>query len=223
MAVRPFEWIDSRLRLRPALKDIVEHPVPEHVDPVRHPSAFVYCFGGLTFLFFMLLVVSGVFLAFYYVPSPDHAHDSVQYITKEVTFGAVVRGIHHWSASAFVVMLVLHMLRVFLQGAYKHPREMNWVAGVLLFALGLTMSFTGYLLPWDQKAYWATMVGTTMIGSTPIVGDFLLHAARGGSDLGAVTLARFYALHVLIVPGLMFALLGLHFMMVRRQGISRPL
>ncbi len=223
MLAKAYDWLDDRLGVKPIVKDVVEHPVPEHVNPVLHAKAVVYCFGGITFLLFVLLITTGIFLTMYYVPSPDHAYDSVRYITDEVAFGQIVRGIHHWSASGIVVMVVLHMLRVYLQGAYKAPRELNWVAGVVLLMVVMGFGFTGYLLPWDQKAYWATTVGTKMAEQTPLIGNFVLTVLRGGEELGAVTLSRFYSLHIWFLPAVAISFLGLHFLMIRRQGISGPM
>ncbi|MCL5961791.1 MAG: cytochrome b6 [Chloroflexi bacterium] len=223
MMERAYDWIDDRLGIKPIVKDVVEHPVPEHVNPALHPRAIVYCFGGLTFFMFLMLIVTGIFLTMYYVPSPDHAYDSVRFITYELNFGSIVRGIHHWSASGIVIMVVLHMLRVYLQGAYKAPRELNWIAGVFLLMIVLGFGFTGYLLPWDQKAYWATTVGTKMAEQVPVVGQTVLAILRGGEELGAVTLARFYSLHIWFLPSMALMFLGLHFLMVRRQGISGPM
>ncbi len=223
MLDRAYDWVDERFGIKPIIEDVIEHPVPEHVNPALHPRAIVYCFGGLTFFLFTLLILTGIFLTMYYVPTPDHAYDSVRFISEELTFGSMVRGIHHWSASGIVIMVVLHMLRVYLHGAYKNPRELNWMAGVLLLMIVLGFGFTGYLLPWDQKAYWATTVGTKMASQVPAVGDYLVYILRGGQDLGAVTLARFYSLHIWFLPGAAVTFMGLHFLMIRRQGISGPL
>jgi len=163
-----------------------------------------------------------MFLMLYYVPSPDHAYESVQYITNTVRFGALIRGIHHWTATLLVVMVVLHMLRVFFHGAYKAPRELNWIAGVCLLLMIMGFGFTGYLLPWDQKAYWATAVGTNIAGTVPIVGPFILKLMRGGTNIGAVTLVRFYQIHVALLPTITIVFLAAHFFMIRKQGINRP-
>lgn len=223
MLDRAYRWVDDRLGIDPIMKDIAEHPVPEHVNPALHPKAIVYCFGGLTFFIFCLLIITGIFLTMYYVPTPDHAYDSVRYITDELMLGRIVRGVHHWSASGIVIMVVLHMLRVYAQGAYKAPRELNWMVGVGLLLVVMGFGFTGYLLPWDQKAYWATTVGTKMASQVPVIGHFLLLVLRGGEELGAVTLARFYSLHIWFLPGAAITLMAAHFFMVRRQGISGPL
>ena len=137
--------------------------------------------------------------------------------------GSILRGVHHWSANLMVVTIFLHMLRVFIYGAYKQPRELNWITGVMLFSLVMAFSFTGYLLPWDQKAYWATQVGTSIMGTVPVVGEYALKITRGGVNLGALTLARFYALHVIFLPIVTVSLLIGHFLMIRRQGIATPL
>ncbi|MBI4758042.1 MAG: cytochrome b N-terminal domain-containing protein [Chloroflexi bacterium] len=141
---------------------------------------------------------------------------------NQVAFGSIIRGIHHWSASAMVVMVVAHMLRTFFFGAYKYPRELTWVVGVFLLLVTLGFSFTGYLLPWDEKAYWATVVGTEIAGSAPLVGDFILRLMRGGQELGAVTLARFYSIHVLLLPAAMVLFIGIHLFLVIKIGISAP-
>lgn len=223
MSNRLIDAIDERLHIKEPLKEIGDHPVPDHADITRHPSALVYCFGGITAFIALLLLVTGVFLLVYYVPSPDRAYDSVQYINEKAAFGWLIRGIHRWGASLIVIAMMLHMLRVFFQGAYKHPRELNWVVGVLLLMVVLGFAFTGYLLPWNQRSYWATVVGTKMAEQVPIIGNFLFLALRGGENVGAVTLVRFYAIHVAVLPLLGATLAALHFLMVRRQGISEPL
>jgi len=152
--------------------------------------------GSATLTVIVVQVVAGVALAMYYAPSPDHAYESVRYIEEHVLSGALVRGIHHWGSSVMVVLVMAHMVRVFTMGAYKYPREINWLVGVGLFLLVMGFGFTGYLLPWDQKAYWATQVGTNMAGTTPVVGGLMVKLLRGGAHLGAATLTRFYALHV---------------------------
>ncbi len=215
MVLRIYDWLDRRFDLRPAMEKILIHPVPSWVN-------WLYCFGGITFFLFVLQVITGIFLMLYYVPSPDHAYASVSFISHDIQFGYLVRGMHHWTASLIVVMVVVHMLRVFWHGAYKNPRELNWVAGVFLFLLMMGFGFTGYLLPWDQKAYWATSVGTNIAGSAPIIGSFILKVIRGGTDLGAVTLVRFFTIHVMVLPAITVVFLVAHFLMIRRQGISRP-
>ena len=180
------------------------------------------CIGSATLFLFVLQAVTGMFLAVYYAPTPDHAYDSVRFIETQVTFGAFVRGLHHWGASGMVVAIGLHMLQVFLYGAYKPPRELMWMVGVVLFLLVMAFAFTGYLLPWDQTAYWATQVGINMVGTVPLVGDFLVRVLRGGETLGALTLSRFFAVHVLFLPALTVACIALHLFILRRVGPAGP-
>jgi len=220
---RIYDWMDERLDITPIWRDLADHEVPEHVNPAHHFSAFVYCFGGLTFFVVMIMILSGMFLAMYYVPDIDNAHASVDYLQHQVAFGQIVRGMHHWGASVVIVMLLLHTLRVFFTGAYKKPRELNWVVGVLIFFVMLGLGFTGYLLPWDNKAYFATKVGVEIAASVPFIGDFIKTLLTGGTIVGAVTLTRFFAIHVFFLPALLLLLLGAHFVLIRRQGISGPL
>jgi quinol-cytochrome oxidoreductase complex cytochrome b subunit len=159
-------------------------------------------------------------LTIYYVPTPDHAYDSVQFITTQVPAGWFIRGLHHYGASAMVVLTVLHMIRVIIYGAYKFPREVTWFTGVGLLLVTVGFGFTGYLLPWDQKAYWATTVGTRIAGTAPGIGDWILRIMRGGEELSAVTLARFFGVHVWVLPTALLLLLGIHLYLVIRNGIS---
>ncbi len=161
-------------------------------------------------------------MALYYSPSPDHAYDSVSYINNQAAMGNFIRGLHHWGASAMVVLVVLHMLRIIIMGAYKYPREVTWFVGVVLFVIVMAFGFTGYLLPWDEKAYWATTVGTNMAGTVPVIGGWILILLRGGTELGAVTLTRFYALHVLVLPMIALMFVAAHLYLVVRLGISAP-
>jgi quinol-cytochrome oxidoreductase complex cytochrome b subunit len=210
-------WVDERLEMHDYIKkDILDKPIPTGLN-------LSYCFGGITFFLFVMLAVTGYFMTLYYVPSPEQAYDAVDYLTFEVPMGQVIRGVHHWSANLMMATIFLHMIRVFIYGAYKKPREINWMSGVCLLCLVMGFGFTGYLLPWDQKAYWATKVGTSVIGTVPVVGDYAMKIMRGGSDLGALTLTRFYTLHTLFFPlGTAFFLIA-HFVMIRKQGISTPL
>ncbi|WP_010530809.1 menaquinol-cytochrome c reductase cytochrome b subunit [Lentibacillus jeotgali] len=224
MLQKLYDWIDERVDITPIWRDIADHEVPEHVNPAHHFSAFVYCFGGLTFFVVVIQILSGMFLTMYYVPDIENAWRSVYYLQTEVAHGQIVRGMHHWGASVVVVMLLLHTLRVFFQGAYKKPRELNWMVGVLLFFTILGLGFTGYLLPWDNKAYFATEVGLNIAADVPIIGEELKTLLAGDEEIvGAQTLARFFAIHVFFLPAALFALLGVHFILIRRQGISGPL
>jgi quinol-cytochrome oxidoreductase complex cytochrome b subunit len=192
-------------------------PVP------RFAMKWWYCLGGLTFVLFVILGVTGILLAVYYKPTPEGAYASIQYIESQVRFGPAIRAIHHWSANGMVVMVVAHMLRVFISGAFKPPRELNWMTGVVLLVVTLGFGFTGYLLPWDQTAFWASTVGTEIAGAEPIIGNLALIFLRGGWEITGVTLSRFYTVHILVLPLLIVGLLAGHFLMIRRQGIYRPL
>lgn len=223
MLKKLYNWVDERIDITPMWRDIADHEVPEHVNPAHHFSAFVYCFGGLTFFITVIQILSGMFLAMYYVPDIMNAYESVKYLQNEVAYGQIVRGMHHWGASLVIVMLFLHTLRVFFQGAYKKPRELNWVVGVLIFFVMLGLGFTGYLLPWDQKAYFATVVGIEIAASVPIMGGFIETLLAGGEVVGAQTLTRFFAIHVFFLPAALLGLMAAHFILIRRQGISGPL
>jgi menaquinol-cytochrome c reductase cytochrome b subunit len=212
-----YEWIDERAGMHHYIKrEILDKPVPKGLN-------LSFCFGGITFFLFLMLAASGYIMTIYYVPSPEQAYQTVDYITHEVSLGYVIRGVHYWAANLMIVTVLLHMIRVFIYGAYKKPRELNWITGVLLLLLILTFGFTGYLLPWDQKAYWATNVGTSIVGTVPFIGEYVMKIVRGGTDLGALTLLRFYSLHVIFLPMAAVILLVGHFFMIRRHGVSTPL
>ncbi len=207
------KWIDERVDIVGIRKALLDRKMPGGLT-------WWHTLGSATLAVFMVQAVTGIILAMYYAPSPDHAYDSIKYLESHVASGALLRGIHHWGASAMVVLVVGHSIRVFTMGAYKYPRELNWLLGVLLLAIVLGFGFTGYLLPWDQKAYWATQVGTNIAGTTPVVGALLVKLLRGGSQLGVATLTRFYALHVLLLPAMLIGIAILHLIMVIRQGIA---
>lgn len=211
------KWLDERFPYSRWYRDFSSHAVPAHA---QNP---IYCLGGLTFLTFVIQVLTGIILAVYYQPSPDRAYQSVQFIMGEVRFGPYVRSIHHYSANLMVILVFLHMLRVYYTGSFKKPRELNWVAGVCLLVLTLAFGFTGYLLPWDQVAFWASTVGTEIMKGTPVVGKPLMILARGGLKVSDFTLTRFYALHVMVLPAITIIFLAAHFIMVRIQGISKEL
>ena len=213
--MRLYQWLDSRLNLKPVERTLLDEPIPGG-------ASWIYVFGSATLFLFLLQAVTGMFLAVYYAPTPDHAYDSIQFIEEQVTFGGFVRGLHHWGASAMVVAIGLHMLQAFLYGAYKPPREVMWMVGVVLFLLVMAFAFTGYLLPWDQTAYWATQIGLNMVGTVPVVGEFLMRVMRGGDALGALTLSRFFAVHVLFLPALLVSLIAAHLFILRRVGPAGP-
>lgn len=211
-------WLDERSGLGAVWKALFARRVPE----AKGPFAWAYTLGSATLVVFVIQVVTGVLLAMNYVPSPDRAYDSVRYIDSKVVWGAFVRGIHHWGSSFMVVLVAAHMLRVFFAGSYKYPRELTWISGLGLFVLTMGASFTGYLLPWDQKAYWATAVGTNMAGQAPVIGSALTKILRGGAEMGAATLTRFYSFHMLAIPIGIGALIGAHLFLVIWHGISAP-
>lgn len=215
LGARLYRWLDERLKLAPVRIALLDEPIPGG-------ASWIYVFGSITLFFFLLQMLTGMFLAMYYSSSTEHAHESIRYIMQEVPFGQYIRGLHHWGAGAMMVAIGLHMLQTFLYGAYKRPREMMWLVGVILFLLTLAFGFSGYLLPWDQRAYWATQVGINIIGTIPVVGDLLVRIIRGGQNLGAMTLSRFYALHTLFLPWLLMGLIALHLFILRRVGPAGP-
>jgi quinol-cytochrome oxidoreductase complex cytochrome b subunit len=211
---RLFDWLDERLGLRKIWTTVFARAVPK--------TNWLYTFGSASTILAVLQLVTGMLLTIYYVPSPDHAYESVQYIMNEVALGWLIRGLHHWGATLMVIMVFLHMLRTYFVGAYKYPREVTWLTGSALLLITLVLGFSGYLLPWNQRSYWATSVGTAVFGSVPVIGDLLLRIIRGGEEVGAVTLARFYGLHVWWMPLALFVLIGFHLYLVIKIGISAP-
>ena len=210
MRNRVSAFLADRLPIRD-VEDHLKKPLPKHIN-------WLFSLGSMAAFLLILQAITGAFLAFYYSPSPDHAYDAVNYISREVAFGGFVRGLHHWGASAMVIVVCLHLLRVVVYASYKPPREMTWVTGVLMLLIVLGFGFTGYLLPWDQKAYWATVVGVKIAGTAPVIGEFIGKVLRGGEEVGAVTLTRFYALHTIWLPWLAFGLVGAHLFFVRYYG-----
>ena len=191
-------------------------------EPLARGVGWPHVFGSAALFLFLMQACTGVLLAVYYVPSPTAAYQSTAYINGQLPLGSLVRGLHHWGASAMLVIVFVHMLQVFFWGAYKRPRQIIWVIGVFLLLATLALSFTGYLLPWDQKAYWATVVGTRIAGSLPVIGRDITTVIRGGETVGALTLTRFFGLHVLMLPALLIGLMVFHISQVRRQGITAP-
>lgn len=213
-------WLDERTEMRRLIREeVTEKVVPKH----RGRRDYMGCFGGLSLVFFGLQVVSGIFLLMHYSPHPEHAFESVQHISNDVAFGWLVRRVHAIGASFMVVLVLFHMFRVVYTGAYKPPRELHWISGFILLNLTLAMGFSGYLLPWTQLSYWAATVGTSIPGSVPFLGDYIVHWIRGGPMITGRTLGRFFAMHVMVLPGLMAAFMGAHFLMIRKSGISEPL
>ena len=217
LLLRAVDWTEERFHLKEPLGKVLSKPVP------MFATAWYYCLGGISFALFGVLGITGIMLAFYYQPTPEGAYASIQYIENEVLFGSSIRAIHHWSANGMVVVVIAHMLRVFITGAFKPPRELNWMSGVFLLVITLAFGLTGYLLPWDQTAFWASTVATEIAGAEPGIGNLALVFLRGGWEVTAVTLSRFFALHVLVLPAVIILFLVAHFFMIRRQGIARPL
>ena len=215
LALYPLDWVEERSGLVGGVKYFLFRKVPGDIG-------WAHTLGSATLTAFLVQAVTGVILAMYYKPSPDEAYDSIVRITNDVTLGWLVRGMHRWGASIFIILMFFHMARVFLFGAYRYPRELNWIVGVLLLAIGMLEGFTGYLLPWDQTAYWATVVGINLQSTGPFVGPFLGQILRGGAEIGPDTIARFYALHMLLIPGAIVGLIVLHLHLVIRLGVSSP-
>ena len=205
-------WIDERLNVTPLISGFLDRRVPGNIG-------WAHTLGSATLFLIIVQVVTGVALTMSYVPSPDHAYDSILFL-DQTPFGGVVRGVHHWTSGLLVLVMGLHTLRVFIWGGHRYPRELTWLVGAGLFFIVLAFAFTGYLLPWDQKAYWATVVGTDIAGSAPVIGGAVVEFLRGGLQLGAVTLARFYGIHIWVLPTIMLFLVGIHVLMVVRQGIA---
>jgi quinol---cytochrome c reductase cytochrome b subunit, bacillus type len=214
-ALYPLDWVEERSGLVGGVKYFLFRNVPRDVN-------WMQTLGAATLTAFLVQATTGVFLAMYYKPDPDNAYESIVNITNDVTLGWLVRGMHKWGASLFIILMFLHMARTFLFGAYKYPRELNWVIGVLLLVTGMAEGFTGYLLPWDQTAYWATVVGININATAPIAGPFLAQFLQNGQAIGPNTLSLFYSMHMLVIPGGLFALIGLHLYLVVRLGVTSP-
>jgi menaquinol-cytochrome c reductase cytochrome b subunit len=209
------DWVDERTSLSGVARWTMFRKVPKGTN-------WFYTLGSATLFAFLSQAVTGVFLAMYYDPSVTNAYESARHITNDVFLGEFVRGMHKWGSTVMVILICLHMARTFFFGAYKYPRELNWVIGVVLLILTFVMAFTGYLLPFDQRSYWATIVGVNINGTGPIAGPFLSDFLRGGAEFGATTLSRFYAIHMLLLPGAIIALIGAHLYLVARLGTTAP-
>src|SRR5919206_2752644 len=210
------DWVDERTSLSGGLRWTLFRKVPKGTN-------WFYPLGSACMFAFLSQAVTGVFLAMYYRPdAAGGAYESARYITNEVFLGEFVRGMHKWGSTMMVILIFLHMARTFFFGAYKYPRELNWVIGVVLLILTFVMSLTGYLLPFDQRSYWATIVAANITANGPIVGPYLGDFLRGGAEFGATTLSRFYSIHMLLVPGLIAALIGAHLYLVTKLGTTAP-
>jgi ubiquinol-cytochrome c reductase cytochrome b subunit len=208
-------WLNRRTGLDTLLRTALYEPIPGG-------ARLAYVFGSGLLFIFISQVITGVFLALYYVPSADHAHTTVAYITKAVTAGSFLRSLHAYGSSAMVIVLLLHLSQTYIYGAYKGRRELLWLSGCILFALILGMAFTGYLLPWDQRAYFATAVGTNAASEVPLIGESLKRMMRGGTEMGTLTISRFFVAHVFLIPACIFALVASHIFLFRKAGAAGP-
>jgi ubiquinol-cytochrome c reductase cytochrome b subunit len=210
------DWLDHRTGYRAVVKHLLDEPLP-------HGTGWAFTTGSIMVLLLGVQFVTGVALAMYYVPTPLLAYDSVRFVTDTLTLGWLLRGLHFWGASFIVVAAAVHMLRVFFYASYKAPREVTWLTGVVMLLLVLAFSLSGYLLPWDQKAYWATTVTINIAAGTPVLGEYVANVLRGGTNLGALTLGRWYAAHVFLLPAALIIFVIAHIALMRRHGISGPM
>jgi cytochrome b6 len=213
---KAYQWFQERLEIQGIADDISTKYVPPHVN-------IFYCLGGITLVCFVIQFATGFAMTFYYKPTVAEALSSVQYIMNEVNFGWLIRSIHRWSASMMVLMMILHVFRVYLTGGFKKPRELTWVTGVVLAVITVTFGVTGYSLPWDQVGYWVVKIVSGVPAAIPVVGDQLVTLMRGSESVGQATLTRFYSLHTFVLPWSIAVFMLLHFLMIRKQGISGPL
>lgn len=212
-----YHWIDERVQISELTKFMSKKYVPVHSHSVW------YYFGGVSLFLFIIQVVTGILLLFYYKGSADQAYESIKFIMSKVEFGWLIRSVHSWSANLFILSVFIHLFSVFFEKSYRKPREMTWVTGFLLFVLSLAFGFSGYLLPWNELAFFATKVGTDITGAIPVIGEPLKYFLRGGEDVTGATLSRFFGFHVALFPGIFTFLLIIHLLLVQRQGMSEPL
>jgi menaquinol-cytochrome c reductase cytochrome b subunit len=208
-------WLDERTGASPFLRGFLYRKVPKGTN-------WYYTLGSATMFAFLSQAITGVFLAMYYEPDPTRAYESASHITNDVFLGELVRGMHRWGSTVMIILIFMHMGRTFFFGAYKYPRELNWIIGVVLLVLTLAMGLTGYLLPFDQRSFWATVVAVNINASGPVVGPYLADFLRAGAEFGPTTISRFYALHMLFIPGLIAALIGAHLYLVAKLGTTAP-
>lgn len=204
-------WVNDRFPISFILREGLREPIPGG-------ARFTYVLGSATLFLFILQMVTGIWQMFYYAPSVDHAYTSVTYLRLHVSFGWLMHGLHYWGAQAFIVVMGLHVIRVFIWAAYKKPRELTWIFGIGLLVISAGLVFTGALLPWDTLGYWAAEVGTSIAGTVPVIGDFTERLMRGGLTMGQLTLSRFFVFHVVILPCLLIALIIGHIIAFRKQG-----
>ncbi len=208
------EWLDARLQLGTPIRETMEHPVP------RETASWFYVFGSAAFVVFMLQIVTGIMLAFIYVPSAGEAWDSLQTLNHSVALGWYIRALHGWGSDFMVAIVLIHMVQVFLFGAYKYPRELTWIVGVFLLIVTLGMAFTGQVLRFDQDAYWGLGIGASIASRVPVIGPWIVNLMLGGPIIAGATLSRFFALHVFAIPGLLIAFVSIHLLMVLKLGIN---
>jgi cytochrome b6 len=209
-------WLDQRLGINAAIE------LAEHKEVPRHRHSIWYYFGGMTLFLFGVQVVTGILLLLYYRPSAENAFESVQFIITEVEFGWLIRSVHSWSANLLILTLFIHMFSVYFMSAYRAPREVTWISGVFLLFLSIGFGFSGYLLPWNELAFFATKVGTDIAGDLPVIGEFTLRFLRGGDDVTGATLTRFFGFHVAVLPAVTTVVLGVHLLLVQMHGMSVP-
>src|SRR5579871_2192318 len=214
--IRFMRWLDERTGIFHLTGEALDEPIPGG-------ARWAYVFGSGLLYILLSQIVTGVFLAMYYVASADHAHTTIEYITKSVTAGGFIRSLHSYGSSAMVVTLVVHLAQTYFFGSYKGRREILWLSGLMLFALVIGMAFTGYLLPWDQKAYFATAVGTNIASEVPFIGGWIKRLIRGGDEMGTLTVSRFFVAHVFLLPALLFAFIGSHVFLFRKAGPAGPI
>src|ERR1700685_283960 len=209
-----WEWLDQRLQLGPAIRETAEHPVP------RETASWFYVFGSAALTCFILQIATGILLALIYVPSAGEAWNSLQILHHGITLGWFVRALHGWGSNFMVAIVLIHMVQVFLFGAYKFPRELTWMVGILLLLLTLGMAFTGQVLRFDQDAYWGLGIGASISSRIPVLGPWIVNLMLGGPIIAGATLSRFFALHVFVIPGSLIAFVGLHLLLVLKLGIN---
>ena len=212
-------WFDSRLRFKETVMPMMKHPIPAGA---AGKMGWFYVFGSASMTLLILQIVTGIGLALIYVPAADKAYESLEYLNYEAPFGWFIRSLHYWSGSAMTLMVCIHMTQVFLHGAYKYPRELTWMVGVVLFLCTLGMMFSGQVLRWDTDAYWGVSVGAAMAGRVPVIGPAVVHLLIGGPVIGGDTLSRFFALHVFVIPAVLLGSLAVHLWLVLKCGISAP-
>ena len=212
-----YQWLNQRMDLDEIIRLMQKKEVP------ISSSSIWYYFGGISLFLFLIQVITGIMLLMYYRPGASSSFESLQFIVSKVHFGWLVRDIHSWSANLMILCVVIHMFSVFFMRSYRSPRELTWMSGIVLLAMALGLGFSGYLLPWNELAFFATKVGTDMAGGIPLVGDFIVHVIRGGSDVTEATLSRFFGIHVAVLPGMFILVLAFHIYLVQMHGLSEPI